>query len=63
MKQYIITHLFDDVLTTYYIGSVFVWCPCMAVDVSVQYNNGEFLSDTILLRPNIFTTTIIGEPV
>ena len=21
----------------------FVWCPCMAIVVSVQHNNGEFL--------------------
>ena len=27
---------------------VFVWCPCMAIDISVQYN-GELLPDIILL--------------
>ena len=36
----------------YYIFSVlflpFVWCPCMAINVSVQYNGG-FLPDIILL--------------
>ena len=28
---------------------VFVWCPCMAINVSVQHNNGGFLPDIILL--------------
>ena len=36
----------------YYIVSVlfllFVWCPCMAINVSVQYNDG-LLPDIILL--------------
>ena len=36
----------------YYIVSVlfllFAWCPCMAINVSVQYNDG-LLSDIILL--------------
>ena len=36
----------------YYIVSVlflfFVWCPCMAINVSVQYNGG-LLPDIILL--------------
>ena len=36
----------------YYIGSVsfllFVWCPCMAINVSVQFNSG-LLPDIILL--------------
>ena len=36
----------------YYIVSVlflfFVWCPCMAINVSVQYNRG-LLPDIILL--------------
>ena len=27
---------------------VFVWCPCMAINVSAQYNGG-FLPDIILL--------------
>ena len=27
---------------------VFVWCPCMAINISVQYN-GRFLPDIILL--------------
>ena len=37
----------------YYIVSVlfllFVWCPCMAINVSVQYNNDGLLPDIILL--------------
>ena len=49
MKQHIIITLFDDVL---HIVSVlfllFVWCPCMAINVSVQHNGGP-LPDIILL--------------
>ena len=49
MKQYIIITLFYDVL---YIVSVlfllFVWCPCMAINVSVQYDGGP-LPDIMLL--------------
>ena len=48
----------------YYIVSVlfllFFWCPCMAIDVSVQYNSG-LLPDTILLTQ--FNVISIGEPV
>ena len=37
----------------YYIVSVlfllFFWCPCMAINVSVQYNNGGLLPDIIIL--------------
>ena len=44
--------MFDDVLLLDYIVSVlfllFVWCPCMAINVSVQYNGG-LLPDIILL--------------
>ena len=53
MKQYtgIITTLFDDVLL--YIVSVLFWlfvcCPCMAINVSVQQYNGELLPDILLL--------------
>ena len=36
--------LFDDVLFCL----PFCWCPCMAINVSVQYNGG-FLPDIILL--------------
>ena len=32
----------------YYIVFVFVWCPCMAINVNVQDNDG-FLPDIILL--------------
>ena len=28
---------------------VFVWCPCIAINVSVQYNGGLILPDIILL--------------
>ena len=49
-------------LMVYYIVSglflLFFWCPCMASNVSVQYNGG-FLPDIILLT-QCFT---IGEPV
>ena len=37
----------------YYIVSglflTFFWCPCMAINVNVQYNNGGLLPDIILL--------------
>ena len=50
MKQYIITTLLDVILQ--YIVSalflLFVWCPCMAINVSAQYNGG-LLPDIILL--------------
>ena len=36
--------LFDDVL----VCLTFCWCPCMAINVSVQYDGG-FLSDIIPL--------------
>ena len=42
--SYIITTLFnDDVFVLF-----FVWCPCMAINVSVQYDGG-LLPDIILL--------------
>ena len=48
MQQYIITIM----LMMYYIVSVlfllFVWCPCMAINISVQYNGG-LLTDVIML--------------
>ena len=40
----------------YYIVSVvlfLVWCPCMAVNVSVQYNGG-LLADIILLTQSYY---------
>ena len=47
MKQYSISLL--PCLMMYYIVSLFVWCPCMAIDVvSAQYN-GVLLPDIILL--------------
>ena len=46
IKQYIITHMFGGVLHNSCL--IFVWCPCMAINVSVQYNGG-LLSDIILL--------------
>ena len=55
IKQYIITTLFDDVL---HIVSVLVRCPCMAINVIIQYNSG-LLPDIILLT----SVTTIGEPV
>ena len=51
-------------LMMYYTVSVlfllFVWCPCMAINVSVQYNGG--LLPGILLLPQCYYCTI-GEPV
>ena len=41
-------------MIVYYIVSVlfllFFWCPCMAINVSVQYNGG-LLPDIILIQP------------
>ena len=50
MQQYIITTMFDDVLHTLFLFCflLFVWCLCMAINVSVQYNSG-LLPDIILL--------------
>ena len=60
MKQYIITTLFD---MYYYCVPVslllFVQCPCMAINVSVQYNGG-LLPDTVLLT-ECYCHHIIGE--
>ena len=33
---------------------LFFWCPCMAINVSVYYNNGELLPDIILLTQCYF---------
>ena len=42
----------------YYIVSglflMFFWCPCMAINVSVQYNNGGLLPDIILLTTQCY---------
>ena len=42
--------LFNIISLFYYVLKcfcfVFVWCPCMAIDVSVQHN-GEFLADIL----------------
>ena len=48
LLSYIITTLFDDALHCFVLFLVFVWCPCMAINASVQYNNGLLL-DIILL--------------
>ena len=54
MKQYIITTMLDLLDVDYYIVSVlvlvFVWCPCMAVNVSVQYNGGLLPGITLLAQ-------------
>ena len=52
-------------LMMYYIVFVlfFVWCLCVAIHVvSVQYNNGVFLPDIILLTQCYYNNNI-GEPV
>ena len=47
----------------YYIVSglflMFFWCPCMAINVNVQYNGG-LLPDIILFVDNVIC---IGQPV
>ena len=48
MKQYIITTRFDVVLHCSCFVFAFVWCTCMAIDVSVSYNGG-LLPDILLL--------------
>ena len=57
MKQYIITNLFDELLL--HIVSdlflLFVWCPCMAINVSVRYNSW-LLHDIILLTQCYYHT-------
>ena len=51
--------MFDGVLHKFcFVFTVFVWCPCMAINVSVQYSGG-LLSD-IILSAHVIT---IGEPV
>ena len=46
--------LFDDVLFCL----PFCWCPCMAINVSVQYDGG-FLPDIILFDPMLLPS---GNP-
>ena len=50
LLSYIITALFNDALHCFcFVLFLFiVWCPCMAINVSVQYNGGLF-PDIILL--------------
>ena len=48
MKQYIITTILDVVLHCFCLFLLFVWCPYMAMNISVQYNGG-LLPDIILL--------------
>ena len=61
-----ITTLFNDVILRHYFCFVFVaflvfvCCPCMAINVSVQYNDG-LLPDIILLTQCYYHT--VGEPV
>ena len=45
----IITTMFDDKCTTLFLFLLFFLCPCMAINVSVQYNGG--------LLPNIILLT------
>ena len=40
---------------------MFFWCPCMAINVNVQYNGG-FLLD-IILSVDPINVICIGEPV
>ena len=40
MEQHIITTICDDAIVVSVVFLLFVWCPCMAVNVSVQYNGG-----------------------
>ena len=44
-----------------FVFTVFSCCPCMAIDVSVQYNDG-LLPDIILLT-QCYLVIFIGEPV
>ena len=46
----IITTMFDGVLhyCSCFVFTGFFWCPCMAINVSIQYNGG-LLPDIILL--------------
>ena len=48
MEQYVSINLIDDVLHCYCLFLLFVWCPSMTIDVSVQYNGG-LLPDIVVL--------------
>ena len=52
--KYFITTMFDDALdyTFSVLFLLFVWCPCMAINVSVQYNGG--LLPGIILLPQCY---------
>ena len=54
MKQYIITTRFEDVLHCLCFVSAFVWCPCMAMNVSVSYNGGPLPDILLLTQAPIF---------
>ena len=45
-----ITTMFDDRCTTLFLFLLLFWCPCMAINVSVQYNGG-LLPDIVRLTP------------
>ena len=64
LVSYIITTLFNYVLRSFCFAFVvflfFVWCPCMAINVSVQHNDG-LLPGIILLTQCYYHT--VGEPV
>ena len=50
-----ITTMFDDALELYIFSVLFllfVWCPCMTINVSVQYNGG--LLPGIILLPQCY---------
>ena len=50
--KYVITTMFHDVLHIFCFVLLFVWCPCMAINVSVQYNGG--LLPGIILLPQCY---------
>ena len=41
--------MFDDRCTTSFLFLMFVWCPCMAINVSVQYNGGLLFGGTLVI--------------
>ena len=53
MQYYIITTMCDVVLVYIVSGLflLFLWCPCMAIDVNVQYNGAHVANR---LAPNSF---------
>ena len=50
LSTYLMMYYYNNV---YQVCFIFVWCPCMAIDVSVQYNGG-FLPDIILLTQGYY---------